>query len=201
MVCSAVRERQPSSARSRPPQFCRELLPDLRHLVPYRGVGSRVPRVDSVERRHEDGGGGQPAKPLVVGPHDVPRRPLRAGLAQHGLEGPLVVVPVTPLPDVTGGELPVLLRVVDPLEEPLGLLPLRQVQHDLDDMDPVVDQVALPVVDLTVAAGPHAMCVPPPAPPPRPPPPPPAPAPRAPPPPSAREQVDAPPPPPEPPPA
>jgi len=38
--------------------------------------------------------------------------------------------------------------VVDALEEPLGLLPLRQVQHGLDDMDPVVDQVALPVVDL-----------------------------------------------------
>ena len=34
---------------------------DLRHLVPYRGVGGRVPRVDSVERRHQDRGGGQPA--------------------------------------------------------------------------------------------------------------------------------------------
>jgi len=135
-------------------KFCRELLPDLRHLVRYRRVGGRVTRVDRVERGYQDRGGGQAAEPLAVGRHDIPRRPLCAGLAQHGLEGPLVVLPVAPVPDVAGGELPVLLRLVDALEEPLGLLPFGQVQHDLDDTDPVVDQVALPVVDLPVAAGP-----------------------------------------------
>src|ERR1700733_6080730 len=141
-------------ARSRATKFGRELLPDLRHLTRHRRVGSRVPRVDRVERCHQDRGGGQAAEPLVIGRHDTPRRPPRAGLAQHGLEGRLVVLPVAPLPDVAGGELPVLLRAVDALEKPLGLLPLGQVQQDLDDTDPVVDQVALPVTDLPVAAGP-----------------------------------------------
>jgi hypothetical protein len=94
------------------------------------------------------------AVPLVVGRHDVPRRLCRAGLAQHGLEGPLVVLPGAPLPDVAGGELPVRLRMVDAVEEPLGLLPPGQVQQDLDDTDPVAGQAALPVVDLPVAAGP-----------------------------------------------
>src|SRR5690242_12856951 len=90
----------------------------------------------------------------MVGRHDVPRCPLGAGMTQHAVEGALVVLPVAPLPDVAGRELPVLCRVVDALDEPFGLLSLRHVEHDLDDMDAVVDQVALPGIDLPVAAVP-----------------------------------------------
>ncbi len=42
------------------------------------------------------------------------------------------------------------------LRNRFGLLTLRQVEHNLDDVDAVADQVALPVVDLTVTAGPDA---------------------------------------------
>ncbi len=67
----------------------------------------------------------------------------------------LVVVPAAPFPDVGGGELPVLLRPVDPLEEAGALLLLGQVQEDLHHFEPVVREVVLPAVDLPVAAVPH----------------------------------------------
>jgi LuxR family transcriptional regulator, maltose regulon positive regulatory protein len=152
---AAVRRARELRLRSGPQlEFGLEFRPDLRHLVSDRRIGIRVPGVDRVERGDQDRGGSQPGEPLVVGRDDVPGSPLGAGVAQHLLEGPLVVVPVAPLPNIGGRELPVLLRVVDALEEPLGLLPLGQVQHDLDDVDAVVDQVALPVVDLPVPPGP-----------------------------------------------
>ena len=58
-----------------------------------------------------------------------------------------------------GGELPVLLRQVDALEEPDPLLLLGQVQEQLDDLEPVVGEVALPVVDLPVPAPPDVLAL------------------------------------------
>lgn len=85
------------SATPREAEFCRELGPDVRHLISFLGVGRRVPRVDLAERHHQYGGGGKATEPFAVGRHDVPGCPLRAGLAQHVVESPLVVVPVAPL--------------------------------------------------------------------------------------------------------
>jgi len=93
----------------------------------------------------------------VVGRDDVPRRVLGARGRQHLGERPLVVVPARTLPDVGRRELPVPLRDVDPLQEALPLLLLGQVQEDLDDGEPVVDQIALPVVDLPVATAPDVL--------------------------------------------
>ena len=91
----------------------------------------------------------------MVGGQHVPGRPFGAGVAQHVGVGPLVVVPVPPLPRVGRGELPVLLRPVDPLQEPGPLLRPGQVEEHLDHLDAVVHQVPFPVVDLAVAAGPQ----------------------------------------------
>src|SRR3954454_514223 len=103
------------SAGLRGSQFCDKLGPDLRHVIPRRGVSGWVPWVDGAERCHEDPSGCQVAEPPMVGWHDVPRCPWRAGMTQHAVEGALVVVPVASLPDVAGRELPVLFRVVDAL--------------------------------------------------------------------------------------
>jgi hypothetical protein len=61
---------------------------------------------------------------------------------------------VAALGHVVGGELPVLLGEVDAGQEAPALLLLGQVQEELDDDEPVVGEVALPVVDLLVAAAP-----------------------------------------------
>jgi hypothetical protein len=46
---------------------------------------------------------------------------------------------------------------VEPPQEADPLLFLREVQEDLHDLDAVVGEVALPVVDLLVAALPHIL--------------------------------------------
>src|ERR1700751_1119841 len=97
--------------------------------MPRRGIGGGVLGVDRVQRPYQDRRGCQAAEPLMVGRHYTPRPPLRARLAQHDVEGLPVLVPVAPLPHITGRELPVLIRMVDALEEArtstaCGLTPL-----------------------------------------------------------------------------
>ena len=60
-------------------------------------------------------------------------RPVGARLRQDVAERLLVVVPVRALLGVVGAELPVLLRLVDPGQEPTPLLLLAQVEEQLDD--------------------------------------------------------------------
>src|SRR6202042_1826714 len=119
-----------------------------------RRVRGRVLRVDVDQRLRDDRGRTQAREPLVVRGQHVPGRPFRAGLAEHRGVGMLVFVPVLAFTDVAGGELPVLLRPVDPAQETGPLLFPGQVEEHLDDPDAVVGQVAFPVVDLPVAARP-----------------------------------------------
>jgi len=63
-----------------------------------------------------------------------------------------VLGPELALPEVCGAELPVILRVVDALDEALALLFLRQMQEELDDASAVEVQVVLEIDDRTVAA-------------------------------------------------
>src|SRR5690349_78700 len=97
----------------------------------------RVERFDD-GRSHGDAG-----EPLVVGGHDVPRRPLRGGVADHVLVGLHVVLPVVAFLRVGRRELPVLLGIVDALEETPLLLLARDVQEELEDDGAVVVEVAL----------------------------------------------------------
>ena len=70
---------------------------------------------------------------------------------------PHVVLPEGALLGVGGRELPVLLGVVDPLEEPPLLLLARDVQEELPDDDPVVAEVALVAPDVPVTVLPDVL--------------------------------------------
>src|SRR5262249_4525353 len=65
------------------------------------------------------------------------------------------LVPVRALLDVVRVELPVVVRIVDPPQEAAALLFPREVQEELHDREAVLDEEALPVVDLAVPARPH----------------------------------------------
>ncbi len=95
------------------------------------------------ERTHR-----QPHEPFVIGGNDVPGRPLRAGRLQHLLIGLLIFVPVLAFFDVTPGELPVFLRLVDPIQKPLFLFFLGYVQEALQNVGPIFGHVFFEVVDL-----------------------------------------------------
>ena len=68
---------------------------------------------------------------------------LAAVVADHVLVGVHVVVPVLALPRVRAGELPVLLGLVEALEEALLLLLARHVEEELQDDVAVAGEVAL----------------------------------------------------------
>src|SRR3984885_13627980 len=94
------------------------------------------------------------ARPSPPSSAHAPRARRRGPLGRSRaapVHGPPVLVPVAPPPHITGRELPVPIRMVDALEEPLGLLPPGYVQHDLDNANAAVGQVPFPVVDLPVA--------------------------------------------------
>src|SRR5436190_1691103 len=96
-----------------------------------RSDGSHSARYDGSHRADD------PREPFVVGGHDVPRRVLRCRVADRVLVGAHVVAPVRALLRVVRGELPVLLRLLEPLEEAALLLALRDVQEELPDDDAV----------------------------------------------------------------
>ena len=95
--------------------------------------------------------GAEAREPLVVGGDHVPGRPLGARRREHLGERLLVVVPVAALLDVRGRELPVVVGQVDAPQEADALLLLGEVEEQLHDGEPVVGEVALPVVDVAVA--------------------------------------------------
>ena len=114
-ACSASACSMPSSAY--------ELGPRLHHLLPRCGIGGGVLGVDRVQRSYQDRRGRQAAEPFVIGGDHVPRRPRRCWCGSASVEGACwYSSQCCALPHVAGRELPVLLRMVDALEEPLGLL-------------------------------------------------------------------------------
>jgi hypothetical protein len=81
----------------------------------------------------------------------------RAGRGKAVLVGLRVLLPVAALPDVAAAEFPVLLRIVDALEEAPALLLFRQVQEELQDARAVAVQVPLEARDRPVALLPEAV--------------------------------------------
>src|SRR3954469_3400767 len=69
---------------------------------------------ERLDRVHQNGGHHASRNPLVVGGNHPPRRPLRARLRDGLLERLLVVIPVLPLLEVRGGELPILFGPIEP---------------------------------------------------------------------------------------
>ena len=93
----------------------------------------------------------------MVGGDDVPGGPLRAGGADGLFVGLHVVVPEAALGEVGGREFPVLPRIFEPLQEPLALLVLGDVEEELEDHRAVAGQVPLEGVDVFVAVGPEVV--------------------------------------------
>src|SRR5262245_45090585 len=78
-------------------------------------------------------------------------------MANRVLVGGHVIVPESPLFDVADRELPVLLRILEPLEEALLLLLLRYVEEELADDDSVTSQIFLEVANVLVALLPNVL--------------------------------------------
>ena len=132
-----------------------ERLLDLEQRLTLLLGDRREARVDVHQRVRQHSPHTDPPEPLPISRNHVPRRPLRTRMRQHFGERLLVVIPALPLADVGGRELPVVIREVDAPQEPGALLLLGDVQEQLDDPKPVIGQIALPIVDLAVAALPH----------------------------------------------
>src|SRR5579885_3666436 len=118
------------------------------------GGGERRPRVAQIERLEgvdDRLGDGEIPIPLVVGGNHVPGRVGRPAAREQVLVGALVGVPEPPLPHVGLGELPRLRGVGEPCAQPRGLLPLADVEEELEDHRAALDEQALEVVDLPVA--------------------------------------------------
>ena len=78
-------------------------------------------------------GNDQPGILLIVGWYYIPRRVMGAGGVQAGLISLHVVPPIFPLVNVREAELPVLVRLINTLEEALPLLVFREMEEDLYD--------------------------------------------------------------------
>ncbi len=113
-----------------------------------RRVGRRQLRVELRQRVDEQLGHGQVPDPVVVGRNDVPGRPGGRGLGDRLLVGGQVVVPAGPIVEIARTELPRLLRILEPLLQPLPLLVPGDVQEHLDDAGALVGEQALELPDV-----------------------------------------------------
>ena len=104
-------------------------------------------------------GDDQPGVFLVVGGNNVPGRGARTGGLEALCIGFHVVVPRLALLDIGSTEFPVLVRIIDALDEALALFLARQMQEKLDDATTIAMQVALGVNDGAVAAFPELRVV------------------------------------------
>src|SRR5512135_19699 len=117
----------------------------------------RVAQVEARHRLDDRRGNRQPAEPLVVRRHHVPRRVGGCRMADHVLVGLHVFLPVAALAHVRGRELPVLVRVVQPLEKAPFLLGARHVQEELEEQEAVACEIALEIGDVLEALLPDVL--------------------------------------------
>src|SRR5512134_2104582 len=120
-------------------------------------VHLRIVEVERSERLDDGGADYDARKPLVVRRHHVPRRVLGRRLPDHLLIRRHVVLPVAALARIGRREFPVLVRIVEPLQETAFLLAAPDVQEELADQDAVAGEVALEVADVLEALAPDAL--------------------------------------------
>src|SRR5437016_6225691 len=77
----------------------------------------------------------EPPAPLVIGPHDVPRRVLAVRLLQHRVACPRVAIPAPVGFEVHRTQLPLPQRIVDPSAETPFLFVLSDLQPDFEEPD------------------------------------------------------------------
>jgi len=119
-----------------------------------------VSEVKLVDGGDNDPGHKASANPLGVGRDDIPGSPLCAGGADGLLAGLHLVVPETTFNQVCHRELPVLPGIFKPLQEPLSLLVLGDVEKELQHQCPISGQVPLQGVDILEAVGPESFVEP-----------------------------------------
>src|SRR5664279_1705539 len=100
-----------------------------------RGLG--IGHLQVLERGKDNLGNNQSGILLVIGRDDIPGRVLGAGRVQASLKRLHILLPVLPLMNVREAELPVLLRIINPLAESLALFVLREMEEDLDNLGAV----------------------------------------------------------------
>src|SRR5262245_5234152 len=120
-----------------------ELAPCLLQLLLARALEVREVELELLQPGDDGLGHEEAREPLVVGGHDEPGRDGAAGALDRGGPAPLVLVPVPALGHVARVELPVLLGVLDALEEAALLLLPRDVQEELAHEHGVPREVAL----------------------------------------------------------
>src|SRR6266536_3325804 len=135
----------------------RDRLADPGQLAMLRLVESRVGEVEVLQGLNDHVGHDDPGEPLVVGRNDVPGGPLSAGGGDHLFVGTRIILPEVSLLGVGRRELPVLVRVVQPRQQPLLLFLSRDVQEELPDDRAVPGQMALEGVDVVVPLFPDAL--------------------------------------------
>ena len=108
-------------------------------------------RLDDRRRDH------QPRIPLVVRRHHVPRG-LPGSRATDGvLVGGHVIIPKLALPDVGRGELPILFRLLEALQETALLLLARDVQEEFEHGGALPRQISLKPGDVVEALPPNPL--------------------------------------------
>ena len=103
---------------------------------------------------HDPGDQGS-ADPLVISRDDVPGSPLGARGTDRFFVSLHVVIPEGSFGDIGRRELPVLLRVLEPLDQPLALLLFGDVQEKLEDQGAVAAEVVLKRIDIRETVGPE----------------------------------------------
>src|SRR5512137_2538675 len=113
---------KPGRGVARRALLLRQLGAGQRQLLALRVRHLGEGEVELLEGLDDGRGHHEPGEPLLVGGDHVPGRVLRGGGPDGLLVGLHVALPVGPLPHVGRGELPVLVRLVEALEEAAPLL-------------------------------------------------------------------------------
>ena len=124
----------------------------------FRG-GFGIGHLKFVKRIQDNLGNDQPGILLIIGGNDVPGRVMGAGRGQASLISSHVMLPVLPLVNVRDAEFPVLVRLINALEESLSLLCFRQVQEEFDDPGAIAVEVVFQIHDGTIPLLPEGILV------------------------------------------
>src|SRR6266540_5376315 len=114
-----------------------ELAPRCRQRAPLYRAHRGIAQLHFFQRVDDYRGDDQARKPLVVRRDNNPRSVLAGGLLNQLFVAALVIVPVAAFAHIVGGELPVLLRLVETGEKAALLFLLAHVQEELADRGPV----------------------------------------------------------------
>src|SRR5258708_11572357 len=121
-----------------------ELLEQRLQFAAAAGAGFGIAQSQRLDGIEHDARNDEAGVQLVVGGHDVPRRVGGARGAQAFFIRLHVLLPILPLRDIRGRELPILFGRFDPLEKALALLVFGEMQEELDDACALARQVPLP---------------------------------------------------------